>query len=115
MAIRLLGALGAIDAHQERLDHIFGGTLDLGCRRTLNRDVFPHDLIDLPSKTSSWRLVLTSSGHRSSVVSTGTRPAQTGTDSHLSRQSASNREICGFRSPCWPNQCPKSTGQTLTK
>jgi len=57
VAIGLLGALGAIDAFQERLDHIFGGTLDLGSRRTLYRDVFPHDLIDLPSKTSSWRLI----------------------------------------------------------
>jgi hypothetical protein len=58
MAIRLLGALGAIDAPQERLDHIFGGTLDLWSWRTLDRDVFPHDLIDLPSRTSSWRLIL---------------------------------------------------------
>src|SRR5262245_35087437 len=85
MAIGLLGTLGAIDACQERLDHIYGGTLDLGSRRTLYRDVFPHDLIDLPRKPQAGGLLLTSSRHRTLVVSTGTPPAQIGTYRQISR------------------------------
>jgi hypothetical protein len=41
---------------QEGLDHILGGTLGLRARRTLYREIFPHDETDSPRKNPSWRL-----------------------------------------------------------
>ncbi len=83
VAVGLIGTLSAIDAFEEGLDDVLGGTLHPLLSRTLHRDGFPHDGLDLPRKNPSWRPSSSSPAGPYMALSTGMVAAQIRSGRHM--------------------------------